>query len=165
MTFRMVISIGVFVAFMTMSCSSDNNINSGIKPPEAIVKSSEKGRVVEVDEKTQAQIITLALRDLNGKDSAVMGGMVYLLVPESVFKLLPREINGIKLVLLKGSAPDGELKVHVLTFTNWSRRDDTVGVKNTANFYGGNIGGCDLKFTKVESNWIEQNRECFAMAS
>jgi hypothetical protein len=164
-TFGQLLAIGIFVSAMTMSCSRDKNMNSEIDPTGGAVKNSDKVTTGKIDETTQAQIITLILRDLNAKDSAVMGEAVYLLLPESVFELLPREINGIKLVLLRGSPPDGKLKVDVLTFTNWKRSDDTIVVTSMAHFYGGNTSGCECTFTLVESNWIEQKRRCFAAAS
>ncbi len=119
-----------------------------------------------VDEDTQGEIIGLILKDISIEDHAVTkDGRVYLSITDSLFKKLPKSINGVKLELLKGIPPDGKLKVAYLTFSGWSIVTDKISVTNIAHFYGGNEGGCNLKFVRVDTRWTEQKRECFASAS
>lgn len=153
--FKKYFAVILFLVYFTVGCASANEVpvHNNILP-------------VDIAEANKALIIGETLNDIDKKDHFVTeDGRIFLSVAESLFNLLPKEINGIKLELLKGTPPDGELKVAYLTFSRWSSEDGTIFVTSIAHFYGGNKGGCRYKFVLVGDSWKEQKRDCFAAAS
>ena len=114
-----------------------------------------------VPEDTKAAIIKSVLSTIDRRDDSVSeDGNLYLDVAETIFRMLPRRINGVPLRRFSSNTRNSRVY-----FPDWNRTGDTIIVTGISEFYGGNVGGCTYKFVLSLGRWKKQSVDCFAMAS
>lgn len=126
---------------------------------------SHQSQHADVSDDIKTAIITKVLSETDRKDHAISDdGKLYLYLSESIFKSLPKSVNGIEIKLIESPEIAKKSKLDYQTFTRWDQQDELIWVTNTAFFYDGNSGGCNFKFEKNNDEWVKKSTDCFAMA-
>ena len=125
----------------------------------------QSSKPTDVTDDEKIAIIKKILSEIDRKDHAIADdGNLYLYVSESIFKALPKKVNGIDIRLIESPEAAKKLRLDYQTFTRWDQQDEFMWVTNTAFFYDGNIGGCNFKFEKHDGDWVKKSTDCFALA-
>ena len=99
------------------------------------IGTSQSFQSVDVSEDLKIAIIEKILSETDRKDHAISDdGKLYLYISESIFKALPKKVNGIDIGLIESPEAAKKLRLNYQTFTRWDQQDEFIWVTNTAYF-------------------------------
>lgn len=125
---------------------------------------TESVRAPLLTDQAKADIIHAILKEAKKEDHAVTElGELYVYVPDEIFALLPKEVNGIQIKQLTFGEYNRGFKEDYLVFREWKESETgMISVANVAFFAGGNAGGCNYNFKLEDGHWKEDSRKCHA---